>query len=157
MVVPQCPAGQKWSDEILLGILDRVSAKYAVDTNRIYLTGLSMGGFGAWSLATTYPERFAAVAPICGGDGVIGVVLSKLDEQKISDLKKLPFWVFHGAKDNVVPLAESQRMVDMLKEAGVKEVKFTVYPEAMHNSWTETYNNPELYQWFLAHERESSK
>lgn len=153
VIIPQCPEGHKWSDEILLGILDTVSAKYAVDTNRIYLTGLSMGGYGTWSLATTYPERFAAAAPICGGEGSIGVVLSAANKTKAPALKTLPVWAFHGGKDNVVSVHESERMVDILKKAGDADVKLTIYPEATHNSWTETYNNPELYEWFLQHRR----
>ena len=154
-VSPQCPEGAKWSDRVVLGLLDQVIAEQAVDTNRIYLTGLSMGGFGAWSLATTYPERFAAVAPICGGEGVIGTALSLMDKTKAPLLKNLPFWAFHGAKDNVVPLEESQRMVNLLKLMGVKDVKLTIYPEATHNSWTKRYNNPELYKWFLSHEKKA--
>jgi predicted peptidase len=153
LITPQCPKGEKWSDEIVLGILDSVSAKYAVDTNRVYLTGLSMGGYGTWSLATTFPERFAAVAPICGGEGSIGAIMSLFDKTKGSALKKLPVWAFHGAKDNDVPVQESERMVKLLKDAGNPNVKLTIYPNAMHNSWTETYNNPELYEWFLKFSR----
>jgi len=157
LVTPLCPNGHKWSDEVVLGILDQVVAKYAVNTNRIYLTGLSTGGFGTWSLATTYPERFAAVAPICGGEGSIGVVLSMMDKTKAPALKNLPVWAFHGAKDTVVPVEESERMVKLLKKVGVKEVKLTIYPEATHNSWTQTYDNPDLYKWFLAHEQKTAK
>jgi predicted peptidase len=151
LVTPLCPSGQKWPDDMVLGLLDKVIAEQMVDTNRIYVTGLSMGGYGAWSLATTFPERFAAVAPICGGEGTIGAVLSQMDKAKASAFKNLSIWAFHGAKDNVVPVGESERMVNFLKKCGVKEIKLTIYPEAMHNSWTETYNNPKLYDWFLQH------
>jgi predicted peptidase len=153
LVTPQCPKGRKWSDDAVLGILDQVCSEYSVDRNRIYLTGLSMGGYGTWSLATTYPERFAAVAPICGGEGNIGIAMSIQDKVKAAALKNLAVWAFHGGKDNIIPLAESERMVKLMKEAGCKEVELTVYPEAQHNSWTETYNNPKLYEWFLAHKR----
>lgn len=149
LVTPQCPPGHKWDDEIVLGILDSVIANYNVNTNRIYLTGLSMGGYGTWSLATTHPERFAAVAPICGGEGNIGVVLTMMDAKKAAALKKLPVWAFHGGKDNVVALEESERMVKLLQKIGNPNVKLTVYPEAAHNSWSETYNDPALYEWFL--------
>jgi predicted peptidase len=152
LVSPICPSGSKWSDDLLLGILDAITAKYAVDTNRIYVTGLSMGGFGTWSLATTYPERFAAVAPICGGDAFIGAGLSMMDGRKAAALKKLPVWAFHGGKDPVVPWAESDRMVQLLKKFGNEDATLTIYPEAGHDSWTVTYDNPELYQWFLQHE-----
>ena len=157
LVTPVCPEGDKWSDDMLLVILDEVIKKNAVDTNRIYLTGLSMGGYGAWSLATTYPERFAAVAPICGGEGNIGIVLSLLDKTKAAALKKLPVWAFHGAKDNVVLEQESERMVELLRKTGNPDVTLTVYPGATHDSWTETYNNPELYDWFLKHRLNAAK
>jgi predicted peptidase len=153
LLSPQCPVGHKWSDEMVLDILDEVATKYAVDTNRIYLTGLSLGGFGTWSLATTYPQRFAAVVPICGGEGLIGIIASGFDSKKTRALKNLPFWVFHGGKDPVVPVAESERMVAELKKFGCKDVQLTIYPDALHDSWTQTYDNPELYDWFLKHSR----
>jgi predicted peptidase len=153
LVSPQCPPGSKWSDDTLLGILDEVTAKYRVNTNRIYLTGLSMGGYGAWSLATTYPERFAAVAPVCGGEGNIGIVLSIREKEKAAALKRLPIWAFHGAKDDVVDVSESERMVAAMKRIGNRNVKLTVYPEATHNSWAQTYDNPQLYEWFLGYDK----
>ena len=146
VVSPQAPR-RGWDSKALLALLDEVESKYKVDKDRVYLTGLSMGGFGTWSLAAAAPERFAAIAPVCGG-GNTGAA------KKIKDL---PTWVFHGAKDRVVPPARSERMVEALKKAGAKEVKFTVYPDAGHDSWTVTYDNPELYKWFLAHKRKSSK
>jgi len=151
VVSPQCPIDETWSNEVILGLLDEVIATQRVDTNRIYLTGLSMGGFGSWSLALRYPERFAAVAPICGGGSMLDALLAS--RTKANELKKLPFWVFHGAKDPVVKLEESERLVKALKNAGVKEVELTVYPEAEHDSWTQTYANEKLYEWFLKHER----
>ena len=151
VVSPQCPTGQRWSNDVLLALLDEVTKQYKVDQGRVYLTGLSMGGFGTWSLGLAYPEKFAAIAPICGGGERIGVQLA--GRERAAALKSLPVWAFHGAKDSTVPLAESERMVDALKKAGCKEVELTVYPDAQHDSWTETYNNPKLYEWFLAHER----
>jgi predicted peptidase len=151
IVSPLCPAKQIWSKDVLLGLLDEVIAKYAADTNRVYLTGLSMGGYGTWDLGLTYPEKFAAIVPICGGGQMISVLLSSRDNAPA--LKTLGVWAFHGGKDTVVVLEESQRMVDVLKKVGVQEVKLTVYPEAQHDSWTETYKNPELYRWLLGHER----
>ena len=123
-----------------------------VDTNRVYLTGLSMGGYGTWSLATEHPERFAAIAPICGGGDTIQILLTT--PAKARALKTLGVWAFHGAKDPVVKVEESERLVAALKKAGGQEVKLTVYPEAQHDSWTETYSHQELYDWFLAHSRE---
>jgi predicted peptidase len=153
VVSPQCPEHQTWSKEALLALLDEITGKYAVDTNRVYLTGLSMGGYGTWDLGLAYPERFAAIAPICGGGQVISVLLA--NRAKGSALNTLGVWAFHGGKDPVVPLEESQRMVDALKRAGVPDVKFTIYPEAQHDSWTETYKNPEFYEWLLKHERKN--
>jgi predicted peptidase len=145
IVSPQCPSRQEgWNSEVLAALLDEIAGKYAVDRDRVYLTGLSMGGFGTWTLAGAHPERFAAIAPICGGGQTR--TARRLKQHNVAA------WVFHGAKDPTVRVEESQRMVDALKAAGA-EVKFTVYPEAGHDSWTETYNNPELYEWFLQHRR----
>ena len=151
IVSPLCPERQTWSKDVLLALLDEVIAKYAVDTNRLYLTGLSMGGYGTWDLGLTHPEKFAAIVPICGGGQMISVLLSSRD--KGPAFKTLGVWAFHGAKDPVVLLEESQRMVDALKKVGLEDVKLTIYPEAQHDSWTETYKNPELYSWLLEHER----
>jgi len=142
IVSPQCPNGEWWSVDILNKLLDEISNEYRVDAERIYLTGLSMGGFGTWNLAITTPGRFAAIAPICGGG----------NPRKTWSIRHMPVWVFHGAKDQVVPLSMSEEMVDALQKHNSR-VKFTVYPEANHDSWTESYDNPELYSWFLEHKR----
>lgn len=147
IVAPQCPAGQRWQNEPLLALLDDVIARHAVDTNRVYLSGLSMGGFGSWSLAAQQPQRFAAVAPVCGGGQTIDVLLGAGDRG--AALKRLPIWAFHGAKDPVVALEESERMVAAFKKIGNPNVKLTVYPEAQHDSWTETYANAGFYEWLL--------
>jgi len=148
VVSPQCPDDRWWPEEneMLINMLDDVVAKCNVDKERIYLTGLSMGGYGAWALASAYPERFAAITPICGGGR--GFMADKL--------KDVPVWAFHGAKDNVVPLKESEEMVNAVKNRG-GDAKLTVYPEAGHDSWTETYNNPQLYEWFLQHRKNRTK
>ncbi len=146
VVSPQCPSGEWWSSKPLelTALIDEIVATQKVDESRIYLTGLSMGGFGTWMLAAYTPERFAAIVPICGGGEILAT----------RALGKTPTWVFHGAKDPVVPLKRSEDMVEALKRVN-KEVKFTVYPDAMHDSWTETYNNPELYTWLLEQKRET--
>ncbi|MCF7708163.1 MAG: prolyl oligopeptidase family serine peptidase [Verrucomicrobia bacterium] len=151
VVSPQCPEGQWWSSDSLITLLDEIEQTYRVDKERVYLTGLSMGGFGAWELGLRYPWRFAAMAPICGGGSPFPI--HGFGEGKARAVRSLPVWAFHGKKDNVVPLSESQRMVDALKEFGCKEVKLTVYPEAGHDAWTQTYDNPALYDWFLEHRR----
>lgn len=155
IVAPLCPAGQIWDNDALLQLLDHATKKFAVDTNRVYLTGLSMGGYGVWSLGLSNPERFAAIAPICGGGEFITPYLAEGDQAKA--LKTLGVWAFHGAKDASVPLEESQRMVGLLKKVEVEEVKLTIYPEAQHDSWSETYQNPELYEWLLKHRRTSKR
>jgi predicted peptidase len=138
---PQCPEGSWWSDEPVLELIDHLEATYRIDKSRIYLTGLSMGGYGTWHFATKAPNRFAAVAPICGG----GI------PYKVRFISHLPVWAFHGAKDGVVPLEESTRLIEALKKKPNSVAKLTVYPEANHDSWTESYDNPELYKWFLSH------
>lgn len=151
VVSPQCPEGDHWHTDALLGLLDAVEKQNNVDEHRVYLTGLSMGGYGTWDLGLTHPDRFAAIVPICGGGQLISVFLSS--HEKGAALRALGIWAFHGAKDPVVPVDESKRMIEALKRANVPDVKLTVYPEAQHDSWTETYNNPELYKWLLEHER----
>jgi len=151
VVSPQCPNGQIWSDDLVLALLDEIEAQYPVDLHHVYLTGLSMGGFGTWSLGLSHPERFAAIAPICGGGDYITPLLSEAHHKEA--LTSLGIWAFHGGKDPVVPTLESQRMVDYMKKLGVKDVKLTIYPEALHDSWTQTYSNPELFTWFLQHSR----
>lgn len=146
VVSPQCPAGRVWDEPDLLqalrDLLAAVRREYAVDPRRIYLTGLDMGGYGTWALAASCPEAFAAIAPVCGGgDPAIAPLL-----------KGIPIWVFHGVQDTTIPLSESQQMVDALKACGV-DARFTIYFKAGHDSWTQTYDNPQLYDWFLAHVR----
>ncbi len=142
VVSPQCPSNHWWQPHELTALLDEIVEKCKVDQDRIYVTGLSMGGFGTWSLAGFSPDRFAALVPICGGG----------DPNTVRRFARLPVWVFHGAKDSTVPLAASEQMVEALKKAN-GNVKFTVYPEANHDSWTAAYNDPELYKWLLEQKR----
>ena len=144
IVSPQCPKGSYWKAELLMALLDEVIKETAADQERIYATGVSMGGYGTWDLATTYPEKFAAIIPICGG----GV------EESAGKIKHLPVWTFHGAKDNIVPLATTQAMVNELNRIG-GNVMFTIYPDAAHDSWTETYDNDKVYEWLLKQRRSS--
>jgi predicted peptidase len=146
VVSPQCPTNQWWTWKPLelTALVDEIVSHYKVDEDRIYLTGLSMGGFGTWTLAGYTPDRFAAIVPICGGG----------EAYTTRRLGHLPAWVFHGGKDPVVPLKRSEDMVSALQRIN-KQVKFTVYPDALHDSWTATYENPELYEWLLAQKRRS--
>ena len=143
VVSPQCPPTEAWAPEPLLALLDDIEQHYDVDPERLYVTGLSMGGFGTWAVAIAAPDRFAAIAPICGGG----------DPSRVGVLRHLPVWAFHGARDPIVPLQRrTVEMVEALRQCG-GNVRFTVYPEAGHDAWTATYANPELYAWFLAHTR----
>lgn len=123
-----------------LAILDEVQKSYQIDPKRIYLTGLSMGGFGTWSLAARYPDRWAAIVPICGG-GNTG------DAEKIKDI---PCWCFHGDADRAVRVDLSRQMIDALKKAGASP-KYTEYAGVGHNSWDQAYGTGELYDWLLMH------
>ncbi|HET6251141.1 MAG TPA: PHB depolymerase family esterase [Tepidisphaeraceae bacterium] len=142
VVSPQCPEKGWWNSDALSGLLDEIQAKYKIDPDRVYLTGLSMGGFGTWALASKTPERFAAIAPMCGGG-------NPADAEK---LKNVPVWDFHGGADPTVPVQKSRDMVAALKKVGA-DVKYTEYPGVGHDCWTRSYANPELYTWFLSHKR----
>jgi len=146
LVSPQCPKSVWWSTDVMLALVDEVVEKHRVDEDRIYVTGLSMGGYGTWFLAMRAPHRFAAIVPVCGAG----------DPTKVSVIKHLPVWAFHGENDRAVPLRRAQATVDALKKAG-GNVKLTVYPKTGHDSWTRTYDNPELYKWLLSHRRAPKK
>jgi predicted peptidase len=143
VISPQCPESDYWSDapglpEFIAAAIQRHQANPA----RVYLTGLSMGGFGVWSLAQRHPERYAAILPVCGGG----------ETRWAPRLRDVPAWVFHGARDAVVPPARSIEMVEAIRAAGGTP-RFTLYPDAGHDSWTETYANEEIYRWMLSHRR----
>ena len=142
LVSPQCEPKRWWQPIDLTALLDEIVAKYKVDEDRVYVTGLSMGGFGTWALAAYTPNRFAAIVPICGGG----------EPYRTRQYPHLPVWAFHGDKDTAVPAQRSRDMVDALKKHG-GNAKLTIYPEAGHDSWTETYDNPELYKWLLEQKR----
>lgn len=141
-VSPQCPRNSCWDAHLaeLYELLCTIKGEYSVDANRVYLTGLSMGGHGAWLFALEHPCEFAAIVPICGW-------LDSLED--VCRLKDIPTWVFHGGKDPVVPVRESERVVNALRACG-GDVKFTMFPDAEHDSWTAAYDDPDLYSWMLA-------
>jgi predicted peptidase len=143
---PQCRKGRWWQPTELVALIDELSGKFKIDQDRVYVTGLSMGGIGSWELAGHAPDRIAAIAPICGGG----------ETHWTRSMGKMPVWAFHGAKDKSVPIERMQTMIDALKKNG-SEPKFTIYPEAEHDSWTETYNNPALYEWLLSQRRTPNK
>ncbi len=149
VVSPQCPKERSWNGEVqqhvLAELLDSVLTRFAADPQRVVITGLSMGGFGSWSLTARHPLLFAAAVPICGGG----------DPSDAVKLKGVPFWAFHGAKDKGVPLRLSEEMVSTIQNAG-GTAKLTVYPEAEHDSWTETYKNEAVYDWLLLQRRNTT-
>jgi predicted peptidase len=151
LIAPQCAQYEVWNDGEVLRLLDAVSAQHNIDPARVYLTGLSMGGFGAWSTGLRHPGRFAALVPICGG-GRISDVTSAANKHPAA-LRSLGVWAFHGARDRVVPPEESERMIDALRRAGVPDVTLTIFPEGEHDSWSASYANPKLYRWLLEHTR----
>jgi len=140
---PQLPKDPLWwnVDHLIL-LLDELEEKYAVDKSRIYLTGLSMGGFGTWELGAKQPKRFAALIPICGGGS----------PEWADQLATVPIWAFHGDQDRAVPVERTLEMVKAIKGAD-GDIKQTIYPGVSHDSWTQTYANPKIYDWLLSHTR----
>lgn len=148
VVAPQCPEGQFWDVYLLKELLDTVLASCNIDKTRIYLTGVSLGGFGTWALASMYPEYFAAIAPICGSAEPLMVKWK---------LKEMPVWVFHGAKDKTVPEWTSASLVNILKETG-NDVKYTCLPEGGHaDTWIYAYYQAGLWDWMLQHQKKAKK
>ena len=139
---PQVALNEWWSPSTVIWLLKDIQSRLNIDPKRVYLTGLSMGGYGTWETSSKYPNIFAAIVPICG----------RGDPAMAERIKHIPTWIFHGAKDDVVPIKYSEAMYDALKQYGNAE--FTVYPEANHDSWTETYANMKLYEWLLSHKLE---
>jgi predicted peptidase len=144
LAAPQCPTDSwwTWQEETLAALLDELLSSHPVDPDRVYLTGLSMGGMGAWQLAARYPERFAAVVPICGNAG----------PWMARRLVGLPIWAFHNEDDPVVPVTGTTRMVEALQQLGA-DVRATIKPTGGHDSWTAAYDDPALYDWMLAQRR----
>jgi len=155
VISPQCPSRKTWDDETIIALLDQAIQDYHVDTARIYLTGNSMGGYATWSVGLKNPHRFAAIVPICGGNRD-RFIASNAAEHK-TELLNLGVWAFHGEKDPTVPVSESKDAIDLLHKAKLLDIKLTIYPEAKHDSWTQTYDNPELYVWLLSHVRKETK
>ncbi len=154
VISPQCPIDETlaidskesgwWTNpdkmqDLELLFEDSLS-RYSVDPTRVYMTGLSMGGFATWEFATKHADKLAAIAPICGGG----------TPQKASALTQLPIWAFHGADDDIVPVGESLDMIQAIRELG-GEPELTVYLDTKHDSWTRTYAKDELFEWFLQH------
>lgn len=138
MVAPQCTRWW-WNTDALQQFFKQIITKYHVDPSRVYLTGLSMGGFQTWVWGEYYPEQFAAIAPICGGGEV----------DKACSLKNMPVWAFHNADDPTVSVNNSRDMVNAIKACGSTLLKYTEYPTGGHDAWTKTYADADLYTWLL--------
>jgi predicted peptidase len=138
VVSPQGFEGESWNIGRLDRLLATIRKAYRVDASRIYLTGLSMGGFATWDWAIARPGTFAAIAPVCG----------KSDPAKAASLTNTPIWAFHGDSDDVVDPMGSIEMVRAVRAAGGKP-RLTIYPATGHDSWTQSYSDPELYYWLL--------
>lgn len=158
VVAPQCPAGQSWSNftrsekpgevrlrntpskpmGLIIELINKLIKEQPVDVNRVYITGLSMGGFGTFDAIERYPDLFAAAVPVCGG-GDISLAAS---------IKHIPVWIFHGSEDGAVNPVLSLAMADALTQAGAHP-GFTLYPETGHFSWLAAYSDPMMMEWLF--------
>jgi predicted peptidase len=161
LIAPQCPDGKKWVEvdwsadshtqpkepgevgRLTLALIEKSIKELPVDPKRVYITGLSMGGYGTWDLLARRPDLFAAAAPVCGG----------ADEATATKIKDIPIWAFHGAKDTGVKPARSRNMIAALRKAGGKP-NYTEYPDVGHNSWDNAYRDPELFKWLFAQKKD---
>ena len=157
MIVPQCPKGLRWVEtdwrldshimpdtistslRLALEIMQEIIKNNPVDTNRIYVTGVSMGGFGTWDLLQRYPDKFAAAAPVCGG----------ADETKAGRLINIPIWAFHGGNDKLVKTIRSEHIIEAIRKAGGTPM-YTEYPGLGHNAWDSAYHDTRILEWMFA-------
>jgi predicted peptidase len=136
---PQCPDGKFWStDNWFEPLYDELTTKYRVDPKRIYLTGISIGGYGTWQTAVAYPDKFAAIVPLCGGCD---------DSTQVCTIKHIPIWTFHGTADNVIPINETEQLVKRLEQCG-GHVKFTRLENEGHGIQY-LYEDKSIYDWLL--------
>lgn len=141
VLAPQCPENEYWDEEVLYRLILKISKENNVDTNRIYLTGLSMGGWGAWNLAMAHPEMFAALIPIAG-------FVDRVPMIENCKIKDIPTRIFHGLLDDVVDVSYSTVIYKRLKPCS-KDIQLTIFDDANHDSWTRVYDNKEIYEWML--------
>ena len=141
ILAPQCPQGVVWSNLIfsIKELIDNIIESYNVDTDRVSITGISMGGFGTWEMGISYPELFSAIAPVCGG----GM------SWRCENLKNTPVWAFHGDVDDVVPLKNSVEMVDAVNKVG-GNARLTIFHNVGHNSWEEAYTTTNVVEWLIS-------
>ncbi|MES2731769.1 MAG: prolyl oligopeptidase family serine peptidase [Bacteroidota bacterium] len=136
---PQCPEGKYWStDHWFDSLYTDLLAQYRINQRQIYVTGISMGGFGAWQVAVEYPARFAAIVPLCGGCN---------DSTQVCKIKNVPVWAFHGTTDDMIPISETERLVNRLQQCKGK-VKFSRLENEGH-AIQYLYENEKIYEWML--------
>ena len=167
VVFPQAPADSRWLDEpadAAMAALDHVQHEFDTDPHRVYLTGLSMGGYGAWHLAMAHPKRWAALVVVCGGllphETTTAVRQSPLNAGAADPyaftahaVRDLPVWIFHGTDDLVIPVDESRHMHDSLVQEHAADVRYTEYPGVGHNAWEKAYGDPAMWSWLLGQAR----
>jgi len=149
VLAPQCPEGQQWNSDFLYQLILKIQKENNIDENRIYITGLSSGGWGTWSLALKHPEMFAAIVPVSGF-----VDLNQLEE--IRKIDAVPVRIFHGLMDDVVPVANDLVIYKELKKCN-KDVELTLFNDAGHDCWTQVYDNPQIYAWMLKQIKKDKK
>lgn len=161
-IFPQCPKNQAWANidrtdgkpvleeepsralGMVIDLVNEMKDQLPIDQSRIYITGLSMGGYGTFDAIERHPDLFAAALPICGG--------GDSSQKHVTSIKDLPIWIFHGGADKVVPPERSREMVESLKQIGATP-KYTEYPGVGHDSWTQTYKNPEVFAWLFEQQK----
>ncbi|MGY1410918.1 MULTISPECIES: carboxylesterase family protein [unclassified Luteimonas] len=164
VVFPQAPADSEWNQlaDVVFAQLDAATLEFNGDPDRTSLTGLSMGGYGVWELALRQSERFAALVPVCGGllhARRPSMAVTGLDDEAdpyaavAQRLREVPVWLFHGARDESVPVEYSRRLDMALQAAGARDARYTEFPEADHNSWDAAYATPELWTWLFVQRR----
>ncbi len=168
IVSPQCPRNSWWRVAALKNLVDEViEDRGNIDQSRLYVTGLSMGGYGTWSLISHYPDYFAAAIPICGGGDPFRLpknrppvkegIKNEFKPEGLQEASKLPIWTFHGTDDGAVPILESERLVDLLKQSGSK-VQFTIYEGAGHvEAWKNAYADPNVWNWLFSQSKVKSQ
>lgn len=145
VLAPQCPENEYWDTEVLYRLIIKIQKEHNIDANRIYLTGLSMGGWGAWNLAFAHPEMFAALVPIAG-------FVDRVPMIENCKIASMPIRIFHGLLDNVVDVDYSMTIYKKLKECNTN-IKLTIFDDAGHDSWTRVYDNKEIYDWMFQQQK----
>ncbi|WP_456315535.1 carboxylesterase family protein [Pseudomonas shirazensis] len=142
VLAPQCKEGEKWSIESIYELILKIQKENKIDPDRIYVTGLSSGGWAAWNLALSYPDMFAAIVPISG-------FVDLIELESACEIANIPTRIYHGLLDDVVKVDYAIAIYKELKKCNAKDVQLTIFDDAGHDSWTRVYDNPEIYDWML--------